>query len=453
MLCKSLDVLDLEREACGVCVASEVVEQVAAALHRLVDIKAGNRTRRACSHVAGTGDYHCRAVVHLGEARSHNANHATMPVGVEDDNGTALVKTLKPLDNGVRLLGHGLVKFLARLVHLVYLMTHCYGSLQVVLDEQVDSHLTLLHTTRSIYSWTNLEDDVIDIDLLLVKTTHADDGLEADAGAVIKLLYAMVGKDAVLAHYGHEVRCYAHGNKVEQGVELVGRDAVVHCKGLHELEAYAATREVRIGVGRTGKLGVQYRNGAGQLLIGDVMVAHDEVYAQRLGIRYLLNGLYATVEHDDQLHACGIGVVDTALRDSITILVAVGDVVVYVRRELLQKLIDQSHGRCAVDVIIAIDKYALFLSKSLVQAAHGNIHVVHEERIVKMAELRTEKVPCFGNRSDTPLHKQRTKHRAHFKLGRQPCCQSALLGCKRLIFPILSHYILFLFFLQSVRDI
>ena len=177
-----------------------------------------------------------------------------------------------------------------------------------------------------------------------------------------------------------------------------------------------------------------------------MMVAHNEVYAQRLGIGNLLNGLYATVEHDNKLYACRVGIIDTALGDSIAILVAVGDVVVYVRRELLQKLIDQSHGRCAVDIVIAIDKYALFFSKSLVEAAHSNIHVIHEERIVELAKLRAEKVPCFGNRSDTPLHKQRAKHRAHLQLVRKPCCQSALLGCKRLIFPILSHCILFLFF-------
>ena len=228
---------------------TEVVEQVAAALHGLVYIEAGNRTCRTCSHVAGACDYHCRAVIYLGEARCYNTYDTTVPVGVEDYDGAALVKALEPLDNAVGLLGHAFVELLACLVHLVYLMAHCYCSLQVVLNEQIDSHLALLYTARSVYTWSNLEDYIVDVYLLLIEAAHIDYGLEADTWAVVELLYAVESQNAVLAHYGHEIRCYAHGYKVKQRIELVGGNAVVHCKSLHELEAHTATREVRIGVG------------------------------------------------------------------------------------------------------------------------------------------------------------------------------------------------------------
>ena len=112
------------------------------------------------------------------------------------------------------------------------------------------------------------------------------------------------GKNAVLAHNGYKVRGDTHCNKVKESIQLLGRYTVVNCKRLHELEAHATTRKMRIRVGRIGSLRIEHRNGTGQFLIGHMVVAHNEIYAQRLGIGNLVNGLDATVEHYNKFHAC-----------------------------------------------------------------------------------------------------------------------------------------------------
>ena len=65
---KLLDVLLLHREPHGVGVAAEVLEQVAARLHRLVDVESLYRAGRAGSQSVGEGEHHGRSVVEFGQA-------------------------------------------------------------------------------------------------------------------------------------------------------------------------------------------------------------------------------------------------------------------------------------------------------------------------------------------------------------------------------------------------
>ena len=119
---------------------------------------------------------------------------------------------------------------------------------------------------------------------------------------MIYLFDAMKGKYSVFADDGNQIGCNADRHKIEQRIELVGRNAVVHCKSLHELEAYATTREMRTGLGGVGTLGIQYGYGTREFLIGHMMVADNEVDTQRLGIGNLLNGFYSAIENDDKLN-------------------------------------------------------------------------------------------------------------------------------------------------------
>ena len=86
-------------------------------------------------------------------------------------------------------------------------------------------------------------------------------------------------------------------------------NAVAEGKGLHELEAHAATRQVLVGIGVVGPFGIQDGHGGRQHVVGYVVVADDEVDAFFLGIRNLLYGFDAAVQHDDQPHSCACGIV------------------------------------------------------------------------------------------------------------------------------------------------
>ena len=126
---------------------------------------------------------------------------------------------------------------------------------------------------------------------------------------MVYLTQTMVGKYAVFAHNRHDVRGDAHRYEIKVGDELAELYAVVFGEGLHQLESYAAAREVRVGVVGAYKLGVEYGHSWWELLILHVMVAHDEVDTQALGIGDFFHCFYTAVEHDDQADSCLLGIV------------------------------------------------------------------------------------------------------------------------------------------------
>ena len=254
-----------------------------------------------------------------------------MPRLVEDDYCALLVEIFKLGDNLVGLFGHALVEVFACLVELVYLFAHGECRRQIALDKQVYGYLALLYASRCVYARAYLEDNVVDGNLFLSQSAHLNDGFEAGARIVIQLLDSMVREYAVFAHIGHEVRGDAHCHKVEQRIELLGRNAVVLCECLHEFEAHSAAREVGVGVGRVGTLGVQDGYCAGQLLVGHMVVAHDKVDSFLFGVCNLLDGLNSAVEHNYKFHSRRVGVVYSSFGNSIAILVSVGNVVVDVK--------------------------------------------------------------------------------------------------------------------------
>ena len=56
------------------------------------------------------------------------------------------------------------------------------------------------------------------------------------------------------------------------------------------------------GIGVVAALRVEDGNCLRHVLVGHVMVAYYEVYAERFGIGYLLGCLYSAVEYYDKLH-------------------------------------------------------------------------------------------------------------------------------------------------------
>ena len=109
--------------------------------------------------------------------------------------------------------------------------------------------------------------------------------------------------------------------------ELREGDAVVLCKRLHELEAHAAAAEVLEGIGGVSTLWIERGHGTGQLIVGHMVVADDEIYSHLLGACYFLDGFDAAVEYDDELYTCLSGMVQSFLADAIAFFVAVGDIV------------------------------------------------------------------------------------------------------------------------------
>ena len=372
-----------------------------------------------------------------------------MPGFVVEHDGAAVGQSLQPFHNVVGLFGHALVQVFARLVVLVDLAGLLAGGGKVLLRQQVYGFFAVLDASRGVDARTYLEDDVADGQFLVRQFADVDDGFQPDAGVAVELLQAVIGQDTVLAHDGHDVRGDAHGHQIEQGDEVVELDAVAQREGLHELEAYTAARQVFVGIGVVFALGVPNGHGRWQHLVGHVVVTDNEVDAFLLGIRNLLYGFDAAVQYDDEFHACLHGVVHSFVGYPVTFVVAVGDVIVDVRIELLDKLVDQCHSGGTVYVIVSVNQNPFFLSHSLVQACHGHVHVLHQERVVQVGQLRAEEFPCSSSCCDAAFDEQLAKYGANAQLLRQlPAC-FCLFGCYGLIIPFVSHFIYYFFFFQS----
>ena len=113
-------------------------------------------------------------------------------------------------------------------------------------------------------------------------------------------------------------------------------------------------------------LGIENGHGGWHHFVGNMMVTDDKIYAKTFGIGYFLDGLDATIENDNEFDTCLMSEFYPLLAYSISFHVAVGNIVIYVGIELLQKLVHQCYRRATVYVIVAINQDAFF-------SAHGII--------------------------------------------------------------------------------
>ena len=153
----------------------------------------------------------------------------------------------------------------------------------------------------------------------------------------------MVCQDAILAHDGDDVGCDGHGTEVEQFMESVELNAIVGGKSLHKFESHTAARKMRVGISVVATFGVENRHCRREYFVGHVVIADDEVDAEFFGIGYLINGFDAAVEHNDESHAHFCRKFHSFARYTITLIVAIGDVVIYLRVVVANEFIDQSH--------------------------------------------------------------------------------------------------------------
>ena len=196
--------------------------------------------------------------------------------------------------------------------------------------------------------------------------------------------------DPVLVDHGHEVGSYAHHQQVEQGHQRLEGDAVALGVGLHELESDSAAGEVVEGVAAVFALGVQHGHGGRQPVFGKMVVADDHVHAPAARIFDLVAGLDAAVQSDYELEVPLGRPVDALERDSVALVVTVGDVEVHPVGETADEGVDQGDRGGAVDVVVAVDQNLLAACYRAVEPFHRGVHVFHQEGVVQPVETRAE---------------------------------------------------------------
>ena len=306
--------------------------------------------------------------------------------------------------NLVGLLGHLLVDVLALLVVFVDVMRLAECRLEVFLHQQVHTHLAVLHASRGIDAWTYLEDDVAHRDVSSAHAADVDNSLQSDVGVLVQLFQSVERQNAVFVGHGNDVCRNAYGTEVEQGYEPREGNAVVLGKRLHELEAHSAAAQMLERIRVVWPFGVQYGGSLRHHVVGNVVVADNKVYTHALGIGNLIDRFYSAVENNDKFNTIFLCIVYSLITHTVSLVIAVGDVVLDVRIELLQKLIHQCNGSATVNIVIAVNHYALLAPHGVVKTVNGNVHVLHQERVQQVSELRTEEAFCRRLGGDSPLN-------------------------------------------------
>ena len=274
------DVFHRQGQSGSVSMSAKVFEQVGTALHRLIHIEARHRTRRPCGHAFGTCQHHRRTIVLFGQARSHDADNALVPVLAVNHDASAFIKSGQILYAVNSLFGHLLVEVLSRLIVKVdaSCLFECHR--KILFHQQVHSFLTVLHTSRRIDARSDFKDDVVHRQFAVRKSAHFDDSLQSDTRIRVQAAQSVVSQDAVFAHNRHNVRSNAHGTEVEQRSQFVKLNAIALRKSLHKLKSDATARKVGVRVMIVASFRVQNCHGAGQRFVGHMVVADDEVDAQ-----------------------------------------------------------------------------------------------------------------------------------------------------------------------------
>ena len=286
----------------------------------------------------------------------------------------------------------------------------------------------------------DLEDDFAYGDVFVGEFAESDYAAKSEIWIGVETPQAVIGHDTVLAYDRHKVGCDRDGHKVEHRLKLVvDAQTVALGEGLHELETHSAAAQMCAWVGGVGHFRIEYRHGRRKGLVGHMVVADNEVDPFGPCIGYLLNSLYAAVEHDYQTHVVLCRIVDAFHRDSVALVIACRYVVFYIRVVVLKVFVDKCDSRGAVYIVVAIDHDAFLGAHSTVEPGYGLVHVGHKKRIVEVVERRgEERVGTFGCRYASP----------HEQLGdggyaAAPWCHPVslflLLQGQGLIIPFLCH--------------
>ena len=144
-----------------------------------------------------------------------------------------------------------------------------------------------------------------------------------------------------------------------------------------------------------------------------------------------------------------MGIFYTLFAYAISLVIAVGYVVIDIRIELLQKLIHQCNGCASVNIVVAIYQYAFLSPHSIVKPVNGNVHILHQEGVGKVGKLWFEKPFGCTLCCNAPLNKQACKYGVYVELFAQFLCLLLFFWCGWVILPFEMHCNLFLFCHQS----
>ena len=153
-------------------------------------------------------------------------------------------------------------------------------------------------------------------------------------------------------------------------------------------------------------LGVEDGGGRRQGLVGEMVVADDDIDALVAGVAHFLHGLDAAVQGDDQGVAVLVSPVDALVGDAVALVVAVGYVVLDVGVEIAYEGVHQGYSRGTVHVVVSVYHDPFLLGDSLLEPVYSPVHIFHQEGVVELGEVGLEKLAGPVGGGDAALYQE-----------------------------------------------
>ena len=222
--------------------------------------------------------------------------------------------------------------------------------------------------------------------MTLLEVREIYHGLQADARLLIQALQPEMREHPVLPYHRNQVGRDTHDQQVQKREERLERQAVFLRVGLNQLEPDAAAGKIVERIGAILAFRIQHRRCRRNFFLRKMMIANDKVNAFVLGIFYFIDSLDAAVEGDNQCEAVVRSPVDTFFGYAIAFVVTVRNIEIYTGSESTDERIDQGYCRGSVDIIVSIYENFFLRSDSFFKSGHCQVHVFHEERIMKSGQ-------------------------------------------------------------------
>ena len=200
-----------------------------------------------------------------------------------------------------------------------------------------------------------------------------------------------MSQNPVFIRHGYQIRRDADHEKVEQRDQGLERYAVFLRICLNQLEAYSTAGKVIERIMAIIPLRIKYCHGLRKFVLRKMVVTDDHVYALASCIFDLFIGLDAAVKGYDKPEAVFRGPVYALVRHTVTFIISFRDIEVDLTGKFAQERIYERHGCRSVHIVVTIDEYLLMVLHCLADPFHSLVHIGHQERVMKVVQIRTEK--------------------------------------------------------------
>ena len=108
-----------------------------------------------------------------------------------------------------------------------------------------------------------------------------------------------------------------------------------------------------------------------------MVVTNHEVDTKRRSIFNFFDGLKSTVQCNNELEAILSCVINSLNRNTITLVITIGDIKFYIVMELLQELIYQRDRSSSINVVISIDQDLFIMTHGFCKSFYSFVHIGH----------------------------------------------------------------------------